>query len=154
MNKQELQTKLDELGIIYDKRWGVPKLEALLPQEDKPLLADEPIVSIPKYSEEELAHIERAVSKADEKPMDVFLTETQKIMGEVTTPSGILIPADVLANFVKSQWYYSVQEGREFAKVFRCTKKGYTEQVREYNLQDHGQRFLQLAREFVDKNNQ
>lgn len=140
MSKEELRAQLDAAGIEYDKRFGEKKLAALLPQ-------------VPEYSEEEIKNIERAVSKEDEKPLEVVLAEqTSKIMGEVVTPSGIVVPAKVIAGLQKSIWHYEVSHGQDRSLVVRYHKK-YSEDVRVYSRDIHGERFKELAEQFVRKNN-
>jgi len=155
-DKQPLYDKLDSLGIEYDKRWSLAKLEALVPSEEP---ADpEPVevpatIHPPAYTEEEIENISRSLREADKKPIDVMLSEmTANNMGEVTTPSGIIIPPKELSKLRKSIWEYHFKESVDACVVYR-THKHYTEEVRTYSRSVHGDDFKALAQMFTNKNN-
>lgn len=145
-DKQQLYDKLDSVGVKYDKRWSVARLEALVPRE-------EPINEELKYTEEEIQRIARSVSKADEKPIEVVLAEmTINDLGDVRTPSGLIVPGKALVNLRKSIWEYYFKESADACVVYK-RHKNYTEEVRTYSRLRHGDNFKALAKMFTDKNN-
>jgi len=144
-DKQPLYDKLDSLGIEYDKRWGIAKLEALIPSEA--------VIEPPTYTEEEIQKIAESVSKVNEKPVEVVLAEmTVNDMGDVQTPSGVIVPGQVLANLRKSIWEYYFKESADACVVYK-SHKNYKEEIRTYSRSKHGDNYKALAQMFVDKNN-
>ena len=146
-DKQPIYDKLDSLGITYDKRWKVSKLEALIPTEEPS------VIEPPTHTEDELQRIALSVSKADEKPIEVVLAEmTVNDLGDVRTPNGVIVPGKALVNLRKSIWEYYFKESADACVVYRMHKL-YKEEVRTYSRKRHGDNFKALAQTFINKNN-
>jgi len=140
MTKQELQAKLDTMGIEYDKRWGVPKLESLVGTE-------------PQYTEEQINNIADCVSGKLDRPVEEILAMTTRPDGEAITKSGIVVPQSVLQKIKPTKWTYSLECFGDVCRVNKMMYNGYSQFVREYTLSVHGAGYKTLAQQFIDKNN-
>ena len=158
MNKSELQAKLDEKGIKYDKRWKAEKLQELL--EASPVApATSPAAPVADqetkktYTEEELKNIADEVSGKNIPTTDEMLSMTQRPDGVVVSKHGIIIPPEVMAKIPKTQYRYFADHSSEKSGVYRVNPRGQTELVRVYSLSEHGEGFKELANGFVEKKN-
>lgn len=151
MNKEELRAKLDELGVKYDKRWGEKKLEAALEASKTPV----EVVEEPKeeYTPEEVQNIADAIMEKEKPPAEVAFKNVGKTLDGRWTTNGIVIPGSALAGIRKVQWTYWADISLEEAQVGRTAPNGYEEDIRLYSKTRHGDNFVELAKQFVDKNN-
>jgi hypothetical protein len=137
MNKEEMQKSLDAQGIKYDKRWAEPKLKEFY-----------------DANELKIKTIIEEVSGKNDRPIE-NLTSTLDRTGKFpVTPGGIAIPWSVMKGFEKTKWTYSLKKLATKCVVQRMMYNGVCEDVREYSQNDHGERYLDLAEQFVRKNNQ
>lgn len=137
MNKEELWRELDEKGIEYDKRWKSERLIELLGKEKEAIKAVEELEDTFKKREEVA---DKVVRKDD---------------GTATFGNGILeIPQDVLSNLKPTQWHYYVSnETEEYIEISKISKAERIERVRDYSLSIHGEKFKELAKQFIGKFN-
>ena len=148
MNKAELQAKLDEAGVKYDKRWAEKKLQEAWDALDKAFPLVE--VSPPAYTEEEIKNIEKVIT--GDTLIEDTLKMTVRMDGEVTTLNGLIIPPEVLTHYQKANWYYYAEQTAEKCAILR-TVNGHTEFVREFSREVHKDGYKQLAAQFIAKNN-
>ena len=140
MSRDELKAKLDELGIKYDKRWGVKKLTDALPKEKE-------------RTEEELKNIHDSISGKDLPTVDEILAPTQRADGNAVTPAGIIIPKEVLVKLKRTKYQFVVHCTQESCSVSKVSPRGKKEFVRVYSERHHGKDFAKLAAQFANKNN-
>ena len=141
MTKQELQAKLDELNVKYDKRWGVKRLEALLPVEEE------------RVSEEKIEKVVDEILKKDKLTLDEVLGETKRVDGDgAVTKSGILIPSEALMKIPRTPYEWRAECASDRCIVFK-KHNNRDFKVREYTKEAHGEDFAKLAQQIVDKNN-
>ena len=136
MTKDEIRSILEEKGIEFNKRWGVKRLEELLEQ---------PKEVEPEITEEEIDKIAKAITEDK-------LSMARNIMGERVTPSGILIPEEVIAKWDKTTWQWVHTCSNEACHVHKVYR-GRREYVRTYTPQDHGSDYHKLAEQITTKNN-
>lgn len=142
MTRAETIAELKERGIAFDGRWNDEKLASLLPTK------------APEYTNEQIANIASVLESQKVKPIESILNNAHRYDdGEVRTPNGLIIPDQVLVNYSKTKWNYSVQHGQELSVVTRKMYTGTVESVRTYSKADHGEHFKQLAEQFITKNN-
>ena len=141
MQKEEIKAKLEKAGIEYDGRWGIDKLEALLPTQ-------------PEKTEEEIKNIEKSITKIGQKPPDMILEElTTRPDGERQTKNGILVPSQVTTGIKRTKWEWFGDEYPSKTVVIKISPQGYQEEVRTYDEPGQGPNFRELARGFIDKRN-
>ena len=139
MTKEELWRELDSQGIQYDKRWSVAKLEELAGKK--------------KIKEATLAVEQlKELAQKSEELVDTIIHEDN---GKILTKGGLLeIPPEVLNNLKPTQWHYYISAKTPYSvSVSKTSKAGREQFIREYNQEDHGERFNELAKEFINKNN-
>lgn len=142
MTRSAIIAELKERGIAFDGRWNDERLKGLLP------------VKAPEYTEEQVANITDVLRASRPKPIESVLATAHRYDdGEVRTSSGLIIPDEVLMDYSKTEWDYSVQHGQELSVVTRKMYTGVVESVRTYSLADHGKDYKRLAEQFVAKNN-
>jgi len=145
MTKEELWRELDKLGIEYDKRWGVSKLEGLMgktkqEEEQKEVVATRAVEDL------------KNMAKKTEELVDSIVHE---IDGRIMTEGGLMeIPKEVLANLKPTQWHYFVSQETPYSVIVsKVSKAGREQVVREYTQEIHGEQFKELAKGFVYKKN-
>lgn len=166
MTKQELQEKLTEMGVEYSKRLGEKKLQELYDS----ILANAPSAEVevegentvtestdktvehPQYTEEQIKRVEDELMGRSLPPIEETLKMTVRDYGEVTTEHGLIIPPEVLTHYAKTEWEYMGEVMADKVVVTRLTR-GRREFVREYTRSLHGERFADLAKQFIDKKN-
>lgn len=145
MNKEQLQAHLTGLNIPFDKRWGVEKLEKLLP-----ITTEQPF----NYTDEQIDEIAKEVSGQntptfDEMKKQVGLTKT--FGGELQTQSGLIVPPEALAHLHKTVYNYQGEHTDTSVRVYKVDQRGNKEFIREYSLDIHGKDYAKLAKQFTDQ---
>ena len=92
---------------------------------------------------------------ASKKPFDAVLDSLniRNRDGLTQTESGIIIPPKVLTEHRKTSWDYSANCTEAECEVIRVAPLGYSESVRTFSRDIHGNDFKKLAYSFVAKNN-
>lgn len=136
LTKEELRAELDKLGVKYHHMHGEAKLQELLSEaqaKEKAIIED--ITGVNKPTVEEMVE-----------------GGTRTEIG-VQRPSGIVIPHQVLATYSKTKFVYGIICDSEHCEVFKQDHRGKKQLVRIYNVDDHGEKFKELAEMFARKNN-
>lgn len=136
MTKQDLKNELDRLGVKYHHMHGEAKLQELLDIATK---REKAIVE----------NIEGTTRPTIEEMTDGAVRTDEGAI----RPSGILIPNQILAGYRKTTYTYDAICDSSHCEVFKMDHRGIKQFIRMYNVDDHGDKFQDLAKQFVSKMN-
>lgn len=147
MTKDELKKALTEMGVKVDGRWSEERLrqefDAIAPKPDAPV-----------YTESEIKRVADELSGKDARPIEEFKATLERNEdGKLQTKSGILIPDSMFAGKQRTSWAYSIKFLSGSCIVERMMYNGLKQFVREYSMTVHGDKYKELAEQFVFKKN-